>query len=201
MAAWHRFVKDVFTLYWGVITSILIHMLHMKGSHLQDSPAHKKGVHTWASMSLLEDFPLHTLIHTQSVSPCENPIQVIISFSQKDILFEKPRSQTHHFICPYNFVLPQLTSVMSFYTPAEGEKVLTWTLVPWISCQQQESADAANCLRKKSQQRSEIKCRQLLLCFLELHPGFNISYLLPYLPYLFIDESDLPRAGFKASTT
>ena len=98
-------------------------------------------------------------------------------------------SQTHHFICPFNFVLPQLTSVMSFYTPAEGGKVLTWTLVPWISCQQWESADTANCLRKKSQQRSEIKCRQLLLCILELLPSFNISYLLSYLLWLFIDDS------------
>ena len=73
-----------------------------------------------------------------------------------------------------------------------GEKVLTWTLVPWISCQRRESADAANCPRKKSQQRSEIKCRQLLLCFLELRPGFNISYLLPY---LFIDNYDLTTLG------
>lgn len=75
------------------------------------------------------------------------------------------------------------------------EKVLTWTLVPWISCQRRESADAANCPRKKSQQRSEIKCRQLLLYFLELHPGFNISF---WLLYLFMENCDPVRTRIKA---
>lgn len=55
-----------------------------------------------------------------SVCPCKNPIRAIMLFSQKDIVFEKPHSQTRHFICPYNFSLSKLTSVMSFYTPAEG---------------------------------------------------------------------------------
>lgn len=121
-------------------------------------------------------------------------------FSWEDMLFEKPHSQTH----TVSFVLiisvyPSWRVWCPFTRRLKGEKLLTWTLVPWISCQWQESADAANCLRKKSQQRSEIKCRQLLLCFLELHPGFNISYLLPDPLYLFIDDSDVSRTGFKES--
>lgn len=130
---------------------------------------------------------------TGSVCPCKNPIRAIMLFSWKDIVFEKPHSQTRHFICPYNFGLQKLTSVMSFYTPAEGVETADMDTCPMNSVPAERICWCCQLSRKKSQQRSEIKCRQLLLCFLELHPNFNISYL----PYLFIDDSDLTRTGFK----
>lgn len=103
-----------------------------------------------------------------TVTPCQNPIQVILSFSQKNIPFERSYSQTHHFICPNNFGLYCSWQVWCPFIPQlRGEKVLTWTLVPWILCHWRESADANNCLIKKSQQWSEIKRHQHLMCFLK----------------------------------
>lgn len=133
-----------------------------------------------------------TYTHRGRVTQCSGAAGTVTRF------LKSPLSQTVHFICPYSSGLPRLTSVMSFHTHTdweeeeEEEKLLTWTLVPWIWFQWRECADAADCLRKKSQQRSEIKCQQLLLLCLDLQPGFNISYLLNIL-HIFLLMSHITR--------
>lgn len=193
MAAWHRFIKGVFTSYSSVITSILMQMLTW--IDYTNKCLHKQECihgHPWSCWkTALADFPLYQLIYMymnlwlhvrtlyrQSSLSAKRTSSLKISTHSHTILFVLLISFYHSWQvwCPFTHWL-------------RGEKMLTWTLVPWILCQRWESADTANCLRKKSQQRSEIKCRQLLLCFLELLPSFNISYLLLYLLWLFIDIS------------
>lgn len=137
----------------------------------------------------------HALVHTcrpvnahKHWENCQFIWKTLYKLSYRSALWTKPRSQTHRFICQYNSGLAQLTSVMSFCTPwlRVGRKCWHGHLSHEFQPKRRESADTADCVSRKSQQRSEIKCRQLLLCTPELRCCFNISYLLQCLAHLVI---------------
>lgn len=117
---------------------------------------------------------LYLYIHTcrGAVSPCENAIEVTISFTHP--LWKSLATNTPFYLSlEFGLTAADKCDVL-LHTGWGGRKCWHGHLSHEFRAIR-ESADAANCLRKKSWQRSEIKCRQLLLCFLELQPGFNIS--------------------------
>lgn len=119
----------------------------------------------------LTHLPWHThLNHKRPITPGELSPSVRTCYNssyrstQRTSGLKRPVHR-QHFICPYNSGLPQLTSVMSFHTPAGGggrrRKCWHGHLSHEFQPSDGESADAANCVWRKSWQRSEIKCQLL----------------------------------------